>query len=82
MNADIVLTPDLSTQCPLPVFFGRLAPVFPSPADDYIEERLDLDCHLLQPPAATFFVCVTGDFMIDEYPLLRPAGDVSVLRTG
>lgn len=36
---------------------------FPSPADDYIENALDLNEHLIRHPAATFFVRVTGDSM-------------------
>jgi DNA polymerase V len=45
-----------------------MAPVtagFPSPAEDYIEGKLDLNEHLVKHPAATFFVRVTGDSMID-----------------
>jgi DNA polymerase V len=38
---------------------------FPSPAEDYIEGKLDLNKHLIKHPAATFFVRVTGDSMID-----------------
>jgi len=37
---------------------------FPSPAEDYIEGRLDLNRHLIKHPAATFFVRVAGDSMI------------------
>ena len=50
---------------------GDLAPPthvragFPSPAEDYIEGRLDLNRHLIKHPAATFFVRVAGDSMID-----------------
>jgi len=36
---------------------------FPSPADDYIESRLDLNDYLVRHPAATFFVRATGDSM-------------------
>lgn len=36
---------------------------FPSPADDYLEQQLDLNEHLIQHPAATFFVRVDGDSM-------------------
>jgi len=36
---------------------------FPSPADDYIERKLDLNEYLVRHPAATFFVRVTGDSM-------------------
>ena len=64
-NVDAVYAPDLSTRYALPVFLGRLAAGFPSPADDYIEGRLDLNRHLIKHPAATFFVRVSGDSMID-----------------
>jgi DNA polymerase V len=37
---------------------------FPSPADDYLEGKLDLNQYLIEHPAATFFVRVTGDSMI------------------
>jgi DNA polymerase V len=37
---------------------------FPSPAEDYLEGKLDLNKHLIKHPAATFFVRVTGDSMI------------------
>jgi DNA polymerase V len=36
---------------------------FPSPADDYIECKLDLNTHLIQHPSATFFVKAAGDSM-------------------
>lgn len=36
---------------------------FPSPAADYIEEKLDLNAHLVRHPAATFFVRANGDSM-------------------
>ena len=38
---------------------------FPSPADDYIEERLDLNKLLIEHPSATFYARVEGDSMID-----------------
>ena len=38
---------------------------FPSPAEDYVEGKLDLNQHLIKHPAATFFVRVAGDSMID-----------------
>ncbi|MDP6367801.1 MAG: translesion error-prone DNA polymerase V autoproteolytic subunit [Nitrospinota bacterium] len=38
---------------------------FPSPADDFIENRLDINAHLVKRPAATFFVRVQGDSMRD-----------------
>jgi DNA polymerase V len=46
--------------------FGTLIPAgFPSPADDYLDRQLDLNKHLIQHPAATFFVRVVGDSMVD-----------------
>jgi len=47
----------------LPLFASRVPAGFPSPADDYIDQRLDLNDHLIDHPAATFFVRVTGDSM-------------------
>ena len=38
---------------------------FPSPAEDYIDKRLDLNEHLIKHPAATFFVKVAGHSMIN-----------------
>jgi len=46
-----------------PFFLSRVAAGFPSPADDYIENSLDLNEHLIDHPAATFFVKVSGDSM-------------------
>ena len=45
--------------------FGHTVPAgFPSPADDYIEDRLDLNQLLVQNKSATFFLRVKGDSMI------------------
>ncbi|MCB9480793.1 MAG: translesion error-prone DNA polymerase V autoproteolytic subunit [Desulfobacteraceae bacterium] len=43
---------------------------FPSPAEDYVEGSLDLNRHLIKHPAATFFVRVSGNSMINAgiYP--------------
>ena len=46
-----------------PFFVVRVAAGFPSPADDYIENTLDLNDFLIEHPAATFFVRVAGDSM-------------------
>ena len=49
----------------LPLFLGRVPAGFPSPADDYLDKALDLNEHLIEHPAATFFVKVKGDSMIN-----------------
>jgi DNA polymerase V len=48
-----------------PLFLTPVKAGFPSPADDYLERKLDLNEHLIKHPAATFFVKVTGDSMIN-----------------
>lgn len=48
----------------LPLFASRVPAGFPSPADDYVDQRLDLHEHLIDHPAATFFVTVSGDSML------------------
>lgn len=39
---------------------------FPSPAQDYIEQAIDLNKELIKHPASTFFGKVVGDSMNDE----------------
>ena len=48
----------------LPLFLAGVQAGFPSPADDFIDKRLDLNEHLIQHPAATFFVRAVGDSML------------------
>jgi len=52
------------SRVPLPLFTGKVAAGFPSPADDYIENNLDLNELLVQKPAATFFVRAQGESML------------------
>lgn len=50
---------------PLPLFLSPVHAGFPSPADDFIEESINLNKELIAHPAATFFVRVAGDSMVD-----------------
>ena len=59
-----VYTPDLATAYRCPLFLVPVSAGFPSPADDYLEGKLDLNQHLIKHEAATFFVKVRGDSMI------------------
>lgn len=46
--------------------FGDLVPCgFPSPAQDYVERRIDLNELMIQHPSATYFVKSSGDSMRD-----------------
>ena len=49
----------------LPLYSYKISAGFPSPADDHLEKTLDLNSHLIKHPAATFFVRVDGDSMIN-----------------
>ena len=48
----------------IPLYQCKVQAGFPSPADDYIEDSLDLNQYLIKHPAATFMVRATGDSMI------------------
>ncbi|SFN30640.1 SOS response UmuD protein. Serine peptidase. MEROPS family S24 [Izhakiella capsodis] len=50
---------------PLPLYIERVQCGFPSPAQDYVERRIDLNELLVQRPSATYFVRVSGDSMVD-----------------
>ena len=54
----------------IPLFLERVSAGFPSPAQDYIEQTLDLNELCIQHPAATFFVRVEGESMCEAgiYP--------------
>jgi len=48
----------------LPLFGHKIAAGFPSPADDYVEDSIDLNQHLVRHKEATFFLRVKGDSML------------------
>ncbi|MCL7489064.1 MAG: translesion error-prone DNA polymerase V autoproteolytic subunit [Desulfobulbaceae bacterium] len=54
---------DQKTRVVRPLFLSGVSAGFPSPAEDYIDRRLDLNELLIKNPAATFFVRVAGDSM-------------------
>ena len=62
-NVESVLCPDRTTRCARPLFMTTVSAGFPSPAEGYIEGRLDLNRYLIKHPTATFYVRVSGDSM-------------------
>lgn len=48
---------------PLPLFIHSIPAGFPSPAEGYLDDALDLNQLLVAHPAATFFVRVQGESM-------------------
>ncbi|MHC4212111.1 MAG: LexA family protein [Planctomycetota bacterium] len=63
-KVEIVYSPDQSTKRSQPLFAVNVPAGFPSPADDYKQEKLDLNKYLITNPAATYFVRVAGDSML------------------
>ena len=49
----------------IPLFSDSISAGFPSPADDYTEENIDLNEHLISNPFSTFFLRVKGNSMIN-----------------
>lgn len=77
MNTRIkILIPDLNTHISLPYADAGIQAGFPSPAQDYITESIDLNREIVTHPAATFYGRVSGDSMIEEG--IEP-GDIIVI---
>ena len=49
----------------IPLLNNSVSAGFPSPADDYTEENIDLNEHLISNPFSTFFLRVKGESMIN-----------------
>lgn len=61
-----ILKPDLSSALSLPYADQGIQAGFPSPAQDYISESIDLNREIVQHPASTFYGRVSGDSMIGD----------------
>lgn len=66
MNVAFIGTYSRGIRLLRPLVVARISAGFPSPAEDWIEGRLDLNHHLIKHPAATFYMRVIGDSMNDE----------------
>ena len=65
-NALVLPPVERRTRVALPLFDSPCAQAgFPSPAADYVEDRIDLNELLITNPPATFCVRIAGDSMID-----------------
>lgn len=51
-------------QCHLPQVLSLVPAGFPSPADDYMDCSLDLNEHLINNKASSFYIRVAGDSMM------------------
>jgi DNA polymerase V len=52
-------------QINLPLYASYVSAGFPSPADDYLEDRIDLSKYLVQNPTSTYMMRVKGSSMQD-----------------
>ena len=59
-----IYIPDLGTTQKLPYFDGGVSAGFPSPAEDYMHSKLDLNNLLIEHPSATYYVRVNGNSML------------------
>lgn len=61
----IMYSADLSTELPLPFADQGVRAGFPSPAQDYMTDSIDLNRELIRHPATTFYARASGDSMKD-----------------
>lgn len=60
-----IFSANVESGCLIPLYSSRVCcGGFPSPADDYAQDELDLNEHLIENPAATFYVHAVGDSMV------------------
>lgn len=58
--------PELNALVEIPLTGSSVHAGFPSPADDFLEDSLDLNSLVIKHPEATFFARVEGDSMKGE----------------
>lgn len=71
-----IYKPNTSTAFELRLFMCRVTAGFPSPADDYLDEFLDLNKKLITNKSATFLARAEGDSMKDAGIL---SGDILIV---
>ena len=72
-----IYLPDRRTRWSRPLVMCRVSAGFPSPAEDYVEGRIDLNRDLIKHPLSTFYIRVAGDSMM---PLVPPGALLLVDR--
>ena len=65
MAGQVLLPSKMAARHFTPLYSHSISAGFPSPADDYIEDKLDLNELLINNKAATFFLRVKGDSMLN-----------------
>jgi DNA polymerase V len=60
---ELIRPANVSALLALPLFMERVPCGFPSPAQDYVEQRIDLNKLIVQHPSSTYFLRVSGESM-------------------
>lgn len=71
-----IFSADISSKKSLPLFTAHVSAGFPSPAEGDMDRKLDLNELLIEHEAATFFVKVEGESMINAH--ISP-GDILIV---
>jgi DNA polymerase V len=58
-----IYKPTHDTKMTIPLYTSKVRAGFPSPAEEYIEAKLDLNVHLIPHPNSTYIVKIEGDSM-------------------
>nr|WP_318375262.1 translesion error-prone DNA polymerase V autoproteolytic subunit [Enterobacter sp.] len=62
----VMMVPDSNSPAlTIPLFADRAACGFPSPAQDYVEQELDLNDYCVRHRSATYYLRASGDSMAD-----------------
>ncbi len=63
MNVTKIPIDQIQSYLPLPLYTDTVAAGFPSPAEDHIDQDLDLNEYLIPKPSATYFARANGNSM-------------------
>lgn len=61
----VTIIKPIETDLSLPLYETNIPAGFPSPAEEYLGDAMDLNRYLIDNPTASFFARVEGDSMID-----------------
>jgi len=64
LGIEVMLAKQNAREFLVPIFTSRVQAGFPSPADDHLEDTLDLNTYLIHHKEATFFVKAQGESML------------------
>jgi DNA polymerase V len=64
LRSEIIL-PKIRSKKKLNLYTSHIPAGFPSPAEDFMEKRLDLNDYLIKNQASTFFIRVRGNSMVN-----------------